>query len=117
VRREWAYFDFATIVAEFGSLPAKDRAKLMALLEHFRTVGAGNPSPAQIDDYGGGLHRLRHVKSAYQGRALFFVVERTFGFERLIVLTVYKKESQETPDHVLARAWARMAEYLRRNKP
>lgn len=37
-------------------------------MEHYRTVGFENPSPAQIDDYGDGIKRLRHIKSNYQGR-------------------------------------------------
>ncbi len=108
------YFDFDTIVGEMETLPPKDRAKMLALLEHYRTVGLGNPSPAQIDDYGGGLYRLRHFKAAYQGRLLFFAVERVAEFERLVVLTVYLKQSQGVPANVLERARRRMSEYTRR---
>lgn len=114
MQREWIYFNFETIQAEFADLPDKDRAKLLSLLEHYRTVGLGNPSPAQVDDYGDGLYRLRHIKPAYQGRLIFFAVERVAGFERLVVLTVYKKQSQEVPQNVLDRARTRMAEYRRR---
>ncbi len=57
---------------------------------------------------------LRHIKPAYQGRLIFFAVERAAGFERLVVLTVYKKESQNVPQSVLERARTRMTEYKRR---
>jgi hypothetical protein len=53
------------ITREFAELPTKDRAKLLSLMEHYRTVGTGNPSPAQVDDYGDGIKRLRHIKAAY----------------------------------------------------
>lgn len=108
------YFDFDTICAEFADLTNKDRAKLLSLLEHYRTVGSANPSPAKIDDYGDGLYRLRHFKPAYQGRLLFFTIERVAGFERLVVLTVFKKEGQDVLQSVLDRARSRMKEYRRR---
>lgn len=73
MRREWVYFDYHTIRGEFAVLPDKDRAKLLALMEHYSAVRAGNPAPAQIDDYGDGIQRLRHIKSAYQGRVLFLM--------------------------------------------
>ena len=114
MRREWVYFDFDTIRAEFADLPTKDRAKLLSLLEHYKVAGLGNPSPAMIDDYGEGLFRLRHIKSAYQGRLLFFAVERVAGYERLVVLTVFKKQSQDVPQNVLDRARSRMKDYKRR---
>ena len=116
MKREWAYFDPETVVAEFAALPAKDRAKLLALMEHYRTVGLDNPSPAMVDDYGDGIKRLRHIKSAYQGRLLFFAVDRTAGFERLIALTVYKKESQDVPQNVLDRAKSRKLQHETRGK-
>ncbi|CAN5553108.1 hypothetical protein BH11ARM2_BH11ARM2_16220 [soil metagenome] len=114
MRREWVYFNVETVEAEFLALPNKDEAKLLSLMEHYVTAGLGNPSPAQISDYGDGLYRLRHIKSVYQGRLIFFAVERIAGFERLVVLTVYKKQSQSVPQSVLERA--RMAEYRKRNE-
>ncbi|MBS1718123.1 MAG: type II toxin-antitoxin system RelE/ParE family toxin [Armatimonadetes bacterium] len=114
--RIWIYFDFDVIRQEFAKLPVKDRAKLLALMEHYAVVGNGNPSPARIDDYGGGLYRLRHIKSAYQGRVIFFSSHKAEGNERLVVLTVFKKETRSIPASILDRARARQAEYLRRNK-
>ena len=114
--REWLFFDIAVISAELDNLPSTDAAKLTKLMEHYRTVGFENPSPAQIDDYGDGIKRLRHIKSNYQGRLLFFTVDRSAGFERLVALTVYKKEGQDVPQNVLERARARKAQYERKRK-
>jgi phage-related protein len=83
-------------------------------MEHYRTVGTGNPSPAQVNDYGDGIKRLRHIKAAYQGCLLYFAVERAAGFERLVALTVYKKQSQDVPQQVIERAKARKARFGRR---
>ena len=62
--------------------------------EETKAVGLGNPSPAQVDDYGDGLYRLRHIKPAYQGRLIYFAADREKGFERLVILSVYKKQAQ-----------------------
>ena len=113
MQREWAYCDEELIRREVAELPAKDRAKLLALMEHYRTVGHANPSPVMIDDYGDGIKRLRHIKPAYQGRLLFFAIDRTSGSERLVALTVYKKQSQDVPKSVLDRAKARKAQFER----
>ncbi len=113
MNREWIFYNRKVIQAELDGIPAKDAAKLTSLMEHYRTAGLSNPAPALIDDYGGGIKRLRHVKPAYQGRLIFFIVDRTAGFERLVVLTVYKKQSQDVPQNILDRAKARKAEYER----
>lgn len=116
MRREWVFFDQGVIRAELDDLPAKDASKLTSLMEHYRTVGQGNPSPVMIDDYGNGLYRLRHIKSAYQGRLIFFAVDRAAGFERLVVLTVYKKQSQGVPQNVLDRARSRRTQFEAKEK-
>lgn len=107
MRREFIPFDEDTIRKEFGDLPESDRAKLVSLLGHYQGSGLGNPSPAKIDDYGEGLYRLRHIKPAYQGRLNYFAVDRQAGFERLMILKVYKKESQKTPASVVETALRR----------
>lgn len=113
------FFDQNVIRKEFESLPDGERARLVSLMRHYEQAGFGNPSPAVIDDYGDGIKRLRHVKPAYQGRALFFSAESRTGYERLVVLTVFKEESQKVPKHVLARAKERKAVYEaeRKDKP
>jgi phage-related protein len=85
-------------------------------MEHYQQTGNENPSPAQIDEYGGGLYRLRHVKSAYQGRGIFFVVNRKLSIERLILLVVYKKEGQKTPQRVLNLALRRKKQWEKMNE-
>lgn len=107
MRREFIPYDEQIILRELRALPDRDRAKLVALLEHYETVGLSNPMPAQVDDYGDGLYRLRHAKPAYQGRLIFFATERIKDFERLVILVVYKKEGQKTPKHVLETAKSR----------
>jgi phage-related protein len=111
VTREWVFFDNGVISGELDDLPAKEASKITGLMDHYRLVGRGNPSPALVDDYGDGIKRLRHVKSEYQGRLLFFTAFKTPGFERLVVLTVYKKESHDVPRNVLERAKGRKAQY------
>jgi len=111
VRREFVPFDEETIRQELRTLPDRDRAKLEALIEHYETVGFDNPAPAQVDDYGDGLYRLRHVKPAYQGRLIYFAVDRTKGFERLVILAVYKKQSQKTPVSVIETAKRRKKQW------
>lgn len=114
MRREFEPFDEKTIRAEFDSLPRKDRAKLAALIEFYEDADIGNPYPAQVDAYEGGVFRLRHVKASYQGRALFYVNESREGAQRLILLTIYKKESASALAAVLDRARRRMADHKRR---
>lgn len=116
MKREWVFFDRAIIQAELDGLPSKDSAKLVSLMEHYREVGLGNPSPVQIDDYGNGIYRLRHIKSAYQGRLLYFAVERVSGFERLVVLAVYKKESHSVPKSILDLGLARKRKFELKEK-
>lgn len=111
MRREFIPFDEDTILRELRALPVGDRAKLEALMEHYEAVGFGNPAPAQVDDYGDGLYRLRHIKPAYQGRLIFFAVDRTKGFERLVIVAVYKKQSQKTPASVIETAKRRKREW------
>jgi len=117
VRREFEPFDQEVIEAELEALPPKDAAKLVALMTHYEQSGFRNPSPAQIDDYGDGIFRLRHLKPAYSGRLLFFCVDRVQGAERLIILLVYKKEGQKVPLRLLGKAKERMKQWeQKRNK-
>lgn len=117
MRREFIPFDEEVICREFAALPDGDRAKLTALLVHYESVGFGNPSPAQIDDYGDGLYRLRHIKPAYMGRLIYFAVDRVAGFERLVILTVFKKQSHKVPSSVLETTRRRKKQWEERRKP
>ena len=111
MRREIEPFDANTIAAELASLPTKDRAKLAALIEFYEDSGTGNPYPARIDAYGNGLFRLRHVKSAYQGRSLFYISESREGYQKLTLLAIFKKESGKVPTNTLATARSRMEQH------
>lgn len=104
MRREFVPFDESIIQKELDELPPRDAAKLAALMSHYEQCGLGNPSPAQVDDYGGRIYRLRHIKPAYQGRLLFFASDRSSGFEELVILAVYKKQGQKAPMHILETA-------------
>lgn len=86
------------------ALPSKDAAKLVALLGNYEVVGHGDPHPAKVQDYGAGILCIRHVKAAYQGGALFYVQESSAGFQKVCILTRYKKPRQEVPRNVLDRA-------------
>ena len=109
--REFVPFHEDTIRKELDELPPKDAAKLASLMGHYEQCGLENPAPVQIDDYGDRLYRLRHIKPAYQGRLLFFTVDRTAGFERLVVLVVYKKQGQKAPQHILETAKRRKKQW------
>jgi len=109
--REFVPFHEDTIRKELDELPPKDAAKLASLMDHYEQCGLGNPSPAQVDDYGNGLYRLRHIKPAYQGRLLFFASDCSAGFERLVMLVVYKKQGQKAPQHILETAKRRKKQW------
>jgi phage-related protein len=109
--REFIPFDEDIIRKELDELPPKDAAKLASLMEHYEQCGLGNPTPVQIDDYGDGLFRLRHIKPAYQGRLLFFAQDRSAGFEQLVMLAVYKKQGQKAPQHILETAKRRKKQW------
>jgi phage-related protein len=107
VRREFDYFDDDVITQEFEDLPAKDAANLIATMDHYETVGFQDPKPAKVQDYGDGARCIRHIKSNHKRRVLFYVGQADSGYQKLWILTVYKKETQEVPKHVMDRARAR----------
>lgn len=111
MRREFDYFDDDVITQELEDLPAKDAASLIAVMDHYETVGLDDPRPAKVQDYGEGIRCIRHVKPNYKGRGLFYVGVTGPGYQKLWVLTVYKKESQEVPRHILERARSRKASH------
>ena len=85
MRREFDYFDDDTITEEFEALPDKDAANLIAVLNHYETVGFDDPRPAKVQDYGDGSKCIRHFKSDYKGRGLIMSGNRlsairSFGF-------------------------------------
>src|ERR1035441_3243590 len=109
--REFIPFHEDTIRKELDELPSKDAAKLASLMDHYEQCGLGNPSPAQVDDYGDGLYRLRHIKPAYQGRLLFFATDCSAEFGRLVILVVCKKQGQNALQHILETAKRRKKQW------
>ena len=65
-----------------------------------------------VKNYGGDLLM---IKGRGAGRCLFFVREVVDDIERLIVLLVYKKESQDVPERVLKTARERLRRYREQN--
>lgn len=116
MQREFEAFDEDVIRAELDSLPSKDRAKLVAILEFYEVVGVGNPYPVQIDSYDHGILRIRHVKANYQGRALFYISKAREGYQKLTLLAVYKKESRRLPSAILETARRRMDQHKGKEK-
>lgn len=113
--REFTFFSFDVIESELQSLQDRDRAKLISVMEHYEQAGFGTPYPADIADYGNEIKRIKHSKNAYQGRALFFVSESREGYQKLVVLTVFKKEANKVPNHVIERARQRMQQHKENN--
>jgi phage-related protein len=116
VRREIQAFDGETIRSELNALPKKDRSKLSALIEYLEECPRENPHPVQIDAYENGVLRIRHIKAAYQGRALCYIAESREGFQKFVLLLVYKKESDRVPPAMLETAKRRMDRH-RKGKP
>lgn len=111
MRREIVPFDDEIIRSELSDLPIKDRAKLVALIEYYEESQSGNPYPVQLNVYDHGLIRLRHAKASYQGRAILYIAESKKEFQRLVLLVIYKKESNKAPDSILVTAKKRMEQH------
>lgn len=105
--RKFRPFDAETINAEFMSLPAADASDLATAMKAYQEdLGAGY----RIDHYGEGLAMIKGTK---QGRGLFFTAETEVmkdGETRvwLVLLKVYKKESQKADKQAVATARQRM---------
>lgn len=108
MKRKFEPFDADVINAEFAALPGSDRYRLMISMKRYQDEPDGNYRPARVDSYGDGLLRIRHESGDYQGRALFSRVRSMAGRrdvpQRLVLLVVYKKESDSVPRHILQRA-------------
>lgn len=97
---EFVFFDPKTISKEFRDLPPEDLARLSAAMQKYVE---GNEIGWTIKDYGDGLKMITDSGRG-QGRCLFF--EDVEG--DLVIVKVYKKESQLVPQAVLNSARARM---------
>ena len=75
-----------------------------------------NPSPAFIESFDAGFLELRHIKGNYKGRLLFYVPKAPKGTEELVMLVVFRKQTQKTPRAMIELAEKRMkVDMARRN--
>jgi phage-related protein len=105
VRRKFEPFDAEVIKREFFSLPVDDAISLKIAMKSYQDeLGIGY----RVENYGSGLEMLTDSGRG-QGRCLFVCRDSAgSNAERLIVLLIYKKESQKAPAHVVATARKRM---------
>jgi len=109
VPRKFAPFDDEVIRKEFLDLPRESARDLKwAMVNHQN----GRELNYTLRNYG---DDLLMIKGHGQGRCLFFGKEVAGDEEKLIVLLIYKKESQEVPERVLRTARDRMRRYKEQN--
>lgn len=110
--REFVPFDFDEIGKEFNLLDAsslRDAAKLDFCMKRIeQTSPKENPSPALVWTFADGLKELRHENANYKGRLLFYIPELPSGSQELVILHVFRKESQKTPRTAIKKALDRM---------
>jgi phage-related protein len=96
--REFVPFDENEIEKELDALKKSsisDLAKLDFCMSRYELVGANeNPSPALIKPFDEGFLELRHFKGNFKGRLLFYLPK---GSEEMVMLVVFRKETQKTP--------------------
>jgi phage-related protein len=114
-------FDEDEIEKELDALEkasSSDLAKLDFCIRRYEQVGAKeNPSPALIESFNGGFLELRHMKGNYKGRLLFYMPKVPTGTEELVMLVVFRKETQRTPQAMIDLAKKRMkSDEDKRNK-
>lgn len=103
--RKFVRFDDAVIRKEFLYLPRESARDLKWAMENYQS---GRDVIYTAKSYGG---NLMMIKGSGQGRCLFFGSEVVDDIERLIVLLIYKKESQDLPERILRTARERMTRY------
>jgi phage-related protein len=118
--REFVPFDVKVIDDEFDALrrsSSTDAAKLEFCINHFEEVSPKeNPSPAMIESFGEGFKELRHEKGAYKGRLLFYEPNLPKGTEDLVMLVLFRKQTQKTPGAEIRKALRRMAQDIARRR-
>lgn len=118
--REFVPFNEAVIDDEREALrksSSVDLAKLDACMVRIEdTSPHENPSPAMIESFAEGFKELRHVKGDYKGRLLFYEPSIPKGTEDLVMLVVFRKQTQKTPRTVVRTAVERMNGDMRKRK-
>jgi phage-related protein len=103
MNRKFRPFDEITIISELRKLPAQDRSALFEAMQHFQN---GTRIGYTHKRYGKELEMITD-SGVGQGRCLFFVRDQN----NLIILLVYKKESQKLPKQIEQAARIRLAKY------
>ena len=110
--REFVPFDEAVIEKELDALEkasSSDLAKLDFCMRRYEMVSTKeNPSPASIETFDEGFLEIRHIKGNYKGRLLFYISKLPKGTEELVMLVVFRKETQKTPQAMIDLAEKRM---------
>ena len=118
--REFVPFDEEVIEKELDALERasiSDLAKLDFCIRRYEQVSAKeNPSPALIETFDEGFLELRHIKGNYKGRLLFYMPKLPKGTEKLVMLVVFRKETQKTPPAMIDLAEKRMRADLAKRK-
>ena len=106
VENKFVAFEGETINREFRGLPHRDRRDLTHAMESFQDFGYES-AKALCEEIQDGVLRIKN-KNGTAGRGLYFGPgKRRKGRNILVLLTVYKKESQKTDKTALRRAISR----------
>lgn len=111
-------FDEEEIDTEFETLrrsSSVDAAKLEFCVGRVEDVASNvNPSPALIWTFDDGLKELRHENGRYKGRLLFYEPPTEGEVQELVILAVFRKQTQKTPKSEINKALNRMQADLKR---
>jgi phage-related protein len=93
VVRKFHPVDLEIIKGEIRALNSPHRAKLMYAMERYQASTTAVDPAVIKSQYPEGILEIRHSNGAYKGRGLFFPESST----KLVLLTVYRKDSARTP--------------------
>ena len=115
--RKFVPFDPVTILREFQRLSRADYQALKHAMGKYAQSEDEILPPAMVEDqhkYGEKykpLVKVRHRNGNHAGRAFFYRGPEENGVQAMIVLLVYKKESDEAPQRLLEAAYQRMVRH------
>jgi phage-related protein len=69
-----------------------------------------------IESFDEGFKELRHEKGAYKERLLFYEPTVSQGTNKLVMLVVFRKQTQKTPKAEINKAKKRMAADIKHRK-